>query len=367
MIGAFRRAYASFRGFDTAGSAVPAMDGPLTPNTRLDEARVIGQFAGIDNLVATPGGLVGSQGSDILALSDTGAARILRSLEAPVSCLAASADGTLAVGLDGKGVVLIGGRHDGQRVTEAAGQALICPTSAAFVDADTLIVTNGSASLPAAAWKRDLMTEGASGSVFRLSLTGGKAVRLAFGLAYPSGIALSAEGDIFVAEAWRHRVLCLPATSAGLPTVLLGQLPAYPGRMLRRAEGGFWLALFAPRNQLVEFVLREDAYRRRMIETIDPDLWIAPALTSGVTFLEPIQGGARKKLNQLKPWSPSWSYGLVLRCDDRMRPVESYHSRADGHVHGVTSLAEWDGQLMIGAKGSGVVVGLTIGRARQAA
>ena len=85
-------------------------------------------------------------------------------------------------------------------------------------------------------------------------------------------------------------------------------------------DGGFWLALFAPRNQLVEFVLREDKYRRRMIDGVDPAYWIAPALASGESFLEPIQGGARKKLNRLKPWSPSWSYGLVARCDAAMRP-----------------------------------------------
>ena len=34
---------------------------------------------------------------------------------------------------------------------------------------------------------------------------------------------------------------------------------------------------------------------------------IAPALATGKSFLEPIQGGARKKLNMLKPWSPTWS------------------------------------------------------------
>ena len=61
---------------------------------------------------------------------------------------------------------------------------------------------------------------------------------------------------------------------------------------------------------------------------------------------------------QRSPWSPSWSYGLVVRCDERMRPIASYHSRADGRVHGVTSLAEHGDTLMVGAQGSGVLVGL---------
>ena len=42
MMEALKRLYAGFRGFDEAGSAVPMMDGPLKPNTALDEAPVVG-------------------------------------------------------------------------------------------------------------------------------------------------------------------------------------------------------------------------------------------------------------------------------------------------------------------------------------
>ena len=106
--------------------------------------------------------------------------------------------------------------------------------------------------------------------------------------------------------------------------VALPALPAYPGRMIRSGDGGFWLAMFAPRNPLVEFVLKEEDYRRRMTETIDPAYWIAPSLLGGTSFLEPIQGGTRKKLNMLKPWAPTWSGGLVAKCDSNMRPLESF-------------------------------------------
>jgi hypothetical protein len=362
VIGALRRAYASFRGFDTAGTAVPAMDGPLTPNTRLDEAPILGRFSRLDNLVATPDGLIGSQGLEIVSLAacDLGwTSRVIRTCPKPVSFIAVGPNGVLAVGQDGAGVLLVGGRHDGRMLTEARGERLNCPTASVFLDADTLILANGSATLPAAEWKRDLMTQGTGGRVWRIPLNnGGVPIVLASGLCFPSGVALGEDGAVFVSEAWRHRILMVQADRATPVVTALGKLPAYPGRILGAQGGGFWLAMFAPRNQLVEFVLKETAYRQRMIETIDPDLWIAPALSSGVTFLEPIQGGARKKLNTLKPWSPSWSYGLVVRCDERMRPIASYHSRADGRVHGVTSFAEQDGMLVVGAQGSGVLVGL---------
>ena len=37
---------------------------------------------------------------------------------------------------------------------------------------------------------------------------------------------------------------------------VLADLPAYPGGSALAGDG-YWLALFAPRSQLVEFVLRE--------------------------------------------------------------------------------------------------------------
>ena len=49
---------------------------------------------------------------------------------------------------------------------------------------------------------------------------------------------------------------------------------------------------------------------------------LAPALASGLSFKEPMQGSQLKQMGILKPWSATRSYGLVLRCDERMQPVE---------------------------------------------
>ena len=59
-----------------------------------------------------------------------------------------------------------------------------------------------------------------------------------------------------------------------------------------------------------------------------------------------------------KAWSPSRSYGLVVRLDAVFAPVASLHSRANGRRHGVTSAIEVDGQLYAAAKGGGAVVTL---------
>lgn len=365
MIQALRRAYYNFRGFDEVGSTVPMMDGPLKPNTRLDTAPVLLALPGVDCLLATRRALLCASGAELLTLRlEPDGQRALaitsrETLSSAITCLTWDGDEAMAIGLDGQGVLLRGGRHDGRIINTLAGRPLLCPTAALFLDADTLLVANGAADLPAGEWKRDLMCRGSSGSVARIDLAqSGSATVLAERLAFPCGLARGGGGAVLVSEAWRHRLIAIGADQPGPPREVLGDLPAYPGHLSAAEDGGLWMALFAPRNQLVEFVLREPAYRRRMVETIDPAYWIAPALGSGASYLEPIQGGARKKLNIMKPWAPTWSCGLVVRCDAAAQPVASFHSRADGHVHGVTSVCEWGGRKLVAAKGSGMIVEL---------
>ena len=103
------------------------------------------------------------------------------------------------------------------------------------------------------------MEKGASGSVWRLDIATGGRTQIAGDLAYPYG--LIDEGDcVVVAESWRSALTRIfPGASQRTAPVLEG-LPAYPARMSRGADGSIWLALFAPRRQLVEFVLSEDRY-----------------------------------------------------------------------------------------------------------
>ena len=46
----------------------------------------------------------------------------------------------------------------------------------------------------------------------------------------------------------------------------------------------------------------------------------------------------------------------VARLDASLAPVASWHSRAGGAFHGVTSAAEHDGALLVSAKGGGAIV-----------
>jgi hypothetical protein len=197
-----------------------------------------------------------------------------------------------------------------------------------------------------------------TGSVVLLPRSGAPRV-IADQLRWPFG-ALPVNGHIVVSESWAHRLLLLDPHGSSPPRPVLFDLPGYPARLAAASDGAAWLTVFAPRSQLIEFVLREDGYRRRMMSEIDPDYWIAPALANGRSFLEPIQGGALKQMGVLKPWAPSRSYGLIVKLDNDFEPTLSLHSRADGSRHGTTSVLEHSQTLFVASKGGDVVLSIPV-------
>jgi hypothetical protein len=104
-----------------------------------------------------------------------------------------------------------------------------------------------------------------------------------------------------------------------------------------------------------------------MMAEVDPDHWVSPSMKPSSTFLEPLQGGAQKHLGMLKPWAPTRSYGLVVKLDRQFRPIFSFHSRADGRRHGVTSCIEVGGRVLATSKGGDTIVQLDPAVAKPAA
>ena len=92
-------------------------------------------------------------------------------------------------------------------------------------------------------------------------------------------------------------------------------------------------------------------------------LWVAPTLFSGKSFYEPMQGAALKQMGILKPWAPTRSYGLVVALDDQFQPVASQHSRAGGERHGITSVLDLHGCVLVTSKGGDEIIELRIDEA----
>jgi hypothetical protein len=350
------------RGGGVHAVTVPPMDGALQPNHVLGAAATLLGVPAPDAIAAVRSGLLVCSGPQVLLVDPDvpRRARVAATMAADVCCAAASATGDIALGLADGTIAFL--RDDGAdelapsaraAVRALGSESLTCPTALAWAPDGALLICNGSARHPAAEWKRDLMERGTSGSVWRLP-SDGAAERLASHLAYPNGIA-SLGGRVIVSESWRHRLVEI---AGGQATEVLGDLPGYPAGLAPRAAGGLWLAVFAPRSQLIEFVLRERHFRDRMMREVDPVYWIAPSLHPPRSVLEPLQGGALKQLGIMKPWAPTRSYGLVVALGAELRPEGSAHSRADGLRHGVRCVVEHRGRLMVACRGGDEVVSL---------
>lgn len=339
---------------------IPALDGVLTPNDRLDHCRPIGApLPGADDVAEGPDGdLYVSAETRVHRLHGDGFAErsVFAEVEGTAGSLAFHADGRLLVCVAGRGLVAIaqGGRQTW--LNQAGGQPLNCLTDVAVAPDGTIFLSDGSSRNAPDEWLRDLMQKNRLGRLVACGPALDSATVVASDLAYPHGLALSVDRKtLWFTESWTHRLSRAPVNGRtfGRTEVVIGNMAGYPGRLSRATDGGFWLSVFAVRTHLVEFVLREDDFRDDMMRKVPLDLWIGPALTTTNDCQEPMQFGNIKALGIEKPWAPPRSYGLVVRLDSDGEAIGSLHSRRGGVHHGITAAQETLQGLVMVSKGSG--------------
>lgn len=357
MIGALRDWADRFLGRGTAAVTVPPLDGALKPDNRLDEAPKGIEAPEPDDIIVANGVTCYSAGNRLFRVDEQGIGVLV--FEAPhvITALAPTPTGMVAVASQSGGISLVD--VHGVAVAAAGKQTWTCVTAMAFASESGLLVCVGSTVHTIADWQRDLLDGGRSGEVWTLDVATGDAVRIARDLAYPNGIVIEPDGNIVISESWRKHLVRLTANGKQIGQVM-EDLPGYPARISRNSRGGYWLSLFAPRSQLIEFVLREPEYRKAMMAEVAPEFWIAPALRSGASFNEPMQGGALKQMGILKPWAPTRSYGLVVDLTPDFEPVRSLHSRAGGKRHGITAAVENGNRLWLASKGGNEVFAIEL-------
>jgi hypothetical protein len=356
VIGAIRDFANRFLGRGEATIAVPSFDGALKPNQALEGAQTLLELSAPEDLATDGTSLYVADSARLLRL-DGAAATELRVFDKPITALCATPGGALAVALDGREVRVYPAPQASEPSVVFAGSGMNAVNALSASPDGALIATDGSTMRGVEDWARDLMEIGRSGRVLRLDPKTGTTQPIASGLGYAFG-ACASSGAILVSESWRHRLLSTEPD--GSTRVVLGHLPVYPSRLSPAASGGYWLTAFTARTLLIEFVLREPAYRRRMMAEVDPAYWIAPRLRSGQSFKEPMQGAHLKTMGVVKPWAPPRSYGLVIRLSAAGEPMYSLHSRVDGTNHGIVSAIEFNGDLVMVAKGPGRVLKLPI-------
>ncbi len=353
VIGALREFANRFLGRGDATITVPSFDGALKPNQKLEQAETVIECAAPEDLATDGVNVMLADGRRLLRL-DGNTPTEIRTFGRPISALACMDGGGLAVALEGREVQVYA-EPSASKPRAAFASGLKAVNALASAPDGMLIATDGSESRGVDQWATDLLERGRSGRVLLLDPTTGAVKTLADGLRYAFG-ACANGGATLVCESWRHRVLSVGRD--GSTTVLLPHLPVYPSRLSPAASGGFWLTAFVARSLLVEFVLREPAFRQRMMAEVEPQYWIAPRLRSGQSFKEPMQGAHIKTMGVVKPWAPPRSYGLVIRLSADGAPLYSLHSRVDGTNHGVVSAIEFKGDLFMVAKGPGRVLRL---------
>ncbi|MEV6626318.1 SMP-30/gluconolactonase/LRE family protein [Amycolatopsis sp. NPDC051106] len=347
--------------------AVPPLDGGLTPNDALESlATVAGVAAPEDACPDLRGGLLVSTGRQVVRRSgpDFVRSEVVADLPGLAGALALTADGAVLVCVAGTGLVRVG--RDGTTSvvagTDEHGVPIHCPTDLAVAADGVVYLTDGSVRHHGPDWVRDLMEQNATGRLLRYDPASGRTAVLAGGLAYAAGVCLAPDEDaLVVSEAWAHRISRFPLSGPGKP--VRENLPGYPGR-INPAPDGYWLAVFALRTQLVEFVLTQRDYVTEMMRTVEPDHWIRPALRGLDSGLEPLQGGQIRKLGVIKPWAPPRSYGLVARLDEEGYVIGSMHSRGGGRRHGVTSVKQDGDRVFVAVHGGDRVLTAEAGGTR---
>jgi hypothetical protein len=339
--------------------AIPVLDGGFSPNERLDSARQIGAAFEAPDAVALDdrGTLFVSSGTTVFACtgSEFSSRRPLVRFDTNAGALAWCDRTGLLVGVSGRGVCALdaSGKQKGW-LTTVDGAPLHCPTAIAVDGDGSVFVTDGSRHNTPDRWLPDLMQKRApSGRLIACDATLAAARVIAGRLDWPAGVAVAHDGrNVLVTESWPHRLSLYDVTGRG-HRVLVKNFTGYPARIARGENGDYWMAFFALRTQLTEFVLREHAFRTRMMANVQPHLWVGPSLGGTFDYREPTQIGRIKKLGIQKPWAPPRSYGLVARLDADGGAIESFHSRTSGKLHGVTSVIVDRGRLLVTSKGHG--------------
>jgi sugar lactone lactonase YvrE len=346
---------------DGEQNAIPPLDGALSPNDRLDECSPIGDpLPGLDDVVANPqGALFVSAGRCVLKLSGLGFTEraLVAEFDGDAGGLALHPDGRLLVCVAGRGLAALDPAKPEPRWLSAVdGQALAGLLSVTAAPDGRIFAAEGSTAKLPELWRHNLMEKRHDGRLIACGAALDSATTLLSNLHYPYGVAIAPDrGELWFTESWAHRVsrMALPDNGAAQPSVVLRNLPGYPARLHGDGRGGFYLGLFARRTHLIEFVLKEDDFRKEMIATMPPDYWVAPAYAGGSDCLEPMQIGGVKALGIQKPWAPPRSYGLLVHLDANGEATDSIHSRAGGRFHGITGACATPQGVVIAARGAG--------------
>jgi len=132
----------------------------------------------------------------------------------------------------------------------------------------------------------DILENSATGRVLVYDPATGAVQRVAGGLSFPNGIALTQDGrGLLVAETGRYRIWRIAAAARNLDLsrpapaaaarVLIDGLPGYPDNLVRGLEGRIWTGFTKPRSAVIDALAPYPALRKATLR-LPRSMWPVP-------------------------------------------------------------------------------------------
>ena len=136
---------------------------------------------------------------------------------------------------------------------------------------------------------RDLLEHGPNGRLLEYDGATGEVRTLLSGLHFANGVAVGPDDAyVLVNETGRYRVLrhWLKGEQAGATEVFIDNLPGFPDNITWNGRDRFWLAIFAPRDALLDEMLPGNLYLRKVVARLPSALQPKPKMHAFVLGLD---------------------------------------------------------------------------------
>ncbi|MGQ0697653.1 MAG: SMP-30/gluconolactonase/LRE family protein [Panacagrimonas sp.] len=257
---------------------------------------------------------MGSKGSDCRVIGNTGGRPLGLHVQSDGAVLIADAvKGLLRLGYDGQ-VEQLAVHAEGIRI--------------GFAD-DLDVDADGRVYFSDASWKfgwgeqmNDVFEHGARGRLIRYDATSGDATTFLAELHFANGVALGPEqAFVLINETTEYKITryWLKGDKAATRETFIDNLPGFPDNVTFNGRDRFWVALYAPRNAMLDALL--------------PLAFVRTVVARLPEFLHP------------KPRRQGFVIGLDL--DGKL--VEQYQYDGDDAFGPITSVREHEGMLYLGS------------------
>ncbi|MDX1803431.1 MAG: SMP-30/gluconolactonase/LRE family protein [Alcanivorax sp.] len=255
----------------------PALQGQYAVNQKLASVTLLGKGAGIgpeDVAIDADGNLyAGYQDGRLVRMNANGKhPDLITDTHGRPLGLDFAPDGSLVVADGYRGLLRVNVESGATQVlTDSAAGLRFGFADDVDVASDGRIYFSDASSKfgPAMKGRDDIIEHGGHGRLLRYDPASGKTEVLLDGLQFANGIALSQNEDfVLVNETGSYRITryWLKGAKAGSHDIFLDNLPGIPDGVSANGNGTFWLALFSPRNAMLDGMadkplLRKVAYR----------------------------------------------------------------------------------------------------------